>query len=1256
MSDHAWVQENLDAYLAGGLSLEERDRLEGHVAGCDACVSALAAAQKLDRTLAALFAPVRPDAALEDRAIQKLRSARPRRRSLALRFLGAAAAVIVMGGLGVVVQALAADGGLPFPGMERTGRVVSTNNLSDIDGKIRNFFALETNDSLPEPQGFAKKEKFSVVDVDLAATEYDANVNYMADRIADVRVPGSVKPNEAVGIMNSDKSAPAVGLLGKGAAGAKPSQLGLGTGTLGVYEIGKDAMLSDRGFQDLDGSISGSPWNYIGKGKEWAESERLTRDLGEAANGRKAGGAGAGGDALAGVPLQGSFYGRSGVTRESELRREVDGEYYRRLDDAGKATNRPPFPAITGLSLPSPTPTAAGGSSPSSSAGVPAIKPQESKPAEWSSRVTLGFEQPLFRDGYFKPGDDASRRTPLNTGSNATATGTIAVEIAKKEAERLTEPPADPLVAMEKKLIDDARIGLNKDGKPAMVGEVIISDAAPPPAPLQQPPKQLDPPVDPARKIIRTGELEFEIDSFDKAVANVATLINAVKGGFVATVNSDKLPNGKVRGSVVVRMPPQFLDKFLLDLRKELGKVGELKTQRIGSQDVTKAYTDIESRLKAARTMEERFLAIIKNGKGEVKDLIAAERELGVWRTKIEEMEGEIRYFNNQVGLSTLTISLTEKEIQAAAAVVITERVGMRIEVEDVEKAHIDALKAVAEDKGRITKSELKQHPAGQLEAVLQVEVAPEKAKKLRDVFKKLGLVTFNDVQRVQQAVGGGKVGEFEGKLKQADVQIHVTLYDTANIQPRESVTMLIATDDVQASYRALQAAVVKAKGQIRVGQLREPEKITINAEFNFDVPSPEKPGIDTILAKLGVILSSTDVQVPIQETATDRKHGYRLVLRNLATVPARETSILRIAVNDVPTVFREMQDAVLAAKGVIHVQQLNVASKLSVDAVLSFDVPKSDRQAFDKVLAKLGMVLSSTSTKAPANEITTDRKFGFKLDLINLDSVRPKEIFTIELVTNDVRANFQELRDAVTTAKGLLYLDRLNEDTPQQPLAKLDFDVDSAKRSDIDKLLAKAGAVFKRGSNQASVNEVSSDKRVGFRIVLFSIASIPPRDKATMSIKVDDVKAKAAELAKLVRDNKGQATKPRITLTPQGEMTASLVFDVPIAAEESVLGLCANVGKVVDESQSTNAQVPETDLATAQIVVTLTGGRPTIPSNEGIWEQTQGSLYVTFRVLSWSVMVVMLGLAVVLPWVIAIWICVKIVRKMRGKPQPEGA
>src|SRR5262249_20174757 len=157
----------------------------------------------------------------------------------------------------------------------------------------------------------------------------------------------------------------------------------------------------------------------------------------------------------------------------------------------------------------------------------------------------------------------------------------------KKEPPRSKEPPTDPKV--QKKPRDDS------DKKKDEEADSVPGGSKPGTKVPKVEPKADDPPLETNRKIIRTGEMEFEIDSCDKAVATITKLITGVKGGFVATINSDKLANGKMRGAVVVRMPPQFLDKFVMDLRRELAKSGELKNQRIISLDVTKQYTDIES-------------------------------------------------------------------------------------------------------------------------------------------------------------------------------------------------------------------------------------------------------------------------------------------------------------------------------------------------------------------------------------------------------------------------------------------------------------------------------------------------------------------------------------------------------------------------------------------------------------------------------------------------------------------------------------
>src|SRR5262249_5628881 len=247
-----------------------------------------------------------------------------------------------------------------------------------------------------------------------------------------------------------------------------------------------------------------------------------------------------------------------------------------------------------------------------------------------------------------------------------------------------------------------------------------------------------------------------------------------------------------VRGTIVVRVPPERLDGLVLDLRKELGKAGELKSQRIGSQDITKQYTDLESRLKAARTMEARLLEIIKSGKGEIKDLLAAEKELGVWRTRIEEFEGEKRYYDNLVSLSTLTITLSEKELRAPAVITEIERVNMGVEVEDVDKAQRAVVAAVTEAKGRITKSELKQHAAGQFSAVIPFEVGPEMSGPLRDRLRQLGTVTRLEIDRVQQPQDGS-VPLHDTKSRRAETQFFLSLYNIVNVAPRETVHLNLA-------------------------------------------------------------------------------------------------------------------------------------------------------------------------------------------------------------------------------------------------------------------------------------------------------------------------------------------------------------------------------------------------------------------------------------------------------------------------------
>jgi len=111
---------------------------------CPACAGKLHETRSLDHSLAAIFAGVRPDAALEDRVIHSLRESKSRFRLALPRYarIGlAAAAVLLVASAGAVMNDLILKGELPFPGAADEGRARAENSLRQVT------FATDFDDS-----------------------------------------------------------------------------------------------------------------------------------------------------------------------------------------------------------------------------------------------------------------------------------------------------------------------------------------------------------------------------------------------------------------------------------------------------------------------------------------------------------------------------------------------------------------------------------------------------------------------------------------------------------------------------------------------------------------------------------------------------------------------------------------------------------------------------------------------------------------------------------------------------------------------------------------------------------------------------------------------------------------------------------------------------------------------------------------------------------------------------------------------------
>jgi uncharacterized protein DUF4349 len=157
------------------------------------------------------------------------------------------------------------------------------------------------------------------------------------------------------------------------------------------------------------------------------------------------------------------------------------------------------------------------------------------------------------------------------------------------------------------------------------------------------------------KRQIRTGELTIEVKSFDKAATEVGHIAES-HGGYLATSEASRDDEDRREGILTIRVAA---DRFsaAFSAIKSLGKV---QSEKIGTEDISKAYTDLQSRLQIKRQTERRLRDILQARTGKLSEVLEVERELGRLAEEIEQMEGQRRYYDQQVALSTITVQLQE--------------------------------------------------------------------------------------------------------------------------------------------------------------------------------------------------------------------------------------------------------------------------------------------------------------------------------------------------------------------------------------------------------------------------------------------------------------------------------------------------------------------------------------------------------------------------------------------------------------------
>jgi len=152
--------------------------------------------------------------------------------------------------------------------------------------------------------------------------------------------------------------------------------------------------------------------------------------------------------------------------------------------------------------------------------------------------------------------------------------------------------------------------------------------------------------------LVKDGNLTFETESIKRSRGLIDSLLQ-LQDGFIVKENLLSTENTS-EYKLTTKIPARNFEKFISGIEN---CVTVLKSKSIHIIDVTEEFTDIQSRIKIKRELENRYLHLLSKAE-KMDDILLLEGELNKIRTDIEMNEGRMKALSQKIALSTLEILL----------------------------------------------------------------------------------------------------------------------------------------------------------------------------------------------------------------------------------------------------------------------------------------------------------------------------------------------------------------------------------------------------------------------------------------------------------------------------------------------------------------------------------------------------------------------------------------------------------------------
>jgi hypothetical protein len=164
------------------------------------------------------------------------------------------------------------------------------------------------------------------------------------------------------------------------------------------------------------------------------------------------------------------------------------------------------------------------------------------------------------------------------------------------------------------------------------------------------------------RKLIRNGEMTIEVKSVEVALNSLGQSVRSI-GGQSTNQLERQNEHGARTASITWLVPAERLDAAIDAVRA----LGEPHLLSFKTEDVTTSYFDVTVRVWTQEQLERQLVALLKRPSNRLSDLLEIEREVARVRQEIDQLEGHIRLWDNQIAMSSMVITLKEPAPIAAS-------------------------------------------------------------------------------------------------------------------------------------------------------------------------------------------------------------------------------------------------------------------------------------------------------------------------------------------------------------------------------------------------------------------------------------------------------------------------------------------------------------------------------------------------------------------------------------------------------------